>query len=180
MPWTALSSELGTLKSLHGANVLLFLNVAYFAPSLPILVTQLVRPHDCQCRLHRVAVCSCCQWQQPATFLCIGCVGNGFWDHPHIKVFVEARKGSMQGDSVCSVAQCMQFWDPKFNRQFGAAKATLFRQCVALPLCFLCSIILPYLSWTRCAPLVSQCIIGLRQVCLSMVSQVSPACPPRP
>lgn len=43
MPWTALSSELGYLKSLHGANVLLFLNIAYFAPSLPILVTQLVR-----------------------------------------------------------------------------------------------------------------------------------------
>lgn len=42
MGWTALSSELGTLKALHGANVLLFLNIAYFAPSLPILVTQLV------------------------------------------------------------------------------------------------------------------------------------------
>lgn len=56
MPWTALSSELGTLKSLHGANVLLFLNIAYFAPSLPILVAQLVRPRCCQpsleiCRL---------------------------------------------------------------------------------------------------------------------------------
>lgn len=48
----------------------------------------------------------------------------------------------------------MQVLDPRFNKKYGAAKAALFRQCVALPICFLCSIILPYLSWTRCAPLL--------------------------
>eukprot|EP00892_Ulva_mutabilis_P004024 jgi/Ulvmu1/1994/UM012_0156.1 len=41
MPWVALSSELGHLKMLHGPNFLLYLNLAYFAPSLPTLLLQL-------------------------------------------------------------------------------------------------------------------------------------------
>lgn len=41
MPWVALSSELGYLKMLHGPNFLLYLNLAYIAPSLPTLLLQL-------------------------------------------------------------------------------------------------------------------------------------------
>lgn len=41
MPWAALSSELGYFKMLHGPNFLLFLNLAYFLPSVPILLLQL-------------------------------------------------------------------------------------------------------------------------------------------
>jgi hypothetical protein len=41
MAWIALTSELGYLKSLHGPNVLLNLNLAYYAPSLPVLTLQL-------------------------------------------------------------------------------------------------------------------------------------------
>lgn len=42
MPWVALSSELGYLKMLHGPHFLLWLNLAYFMPSLPTLMLQLV------------------------------------------------------------------------------------------------------------------------------------------
>ena len=41
MPWAALASELGYLKMLHGPNFLLYLNLAYFLPSAPILLLQL-------------------------------------------------------------------------------------------------------------------------------------------
>eukprot|EP00892_Ulva_mutabilis_P004022 jgi/Ulvmu1/1992/UM012_0154.1 len=41
MPWAALSSELGYLKMIHGPNFFLYLNIAYFLPSAPILLLQL-------------------------------------------------------------------------------------------------------------------------------------------
>lgn len=41
MPWVAMSSELGYLKMLHGPHFLLYLNLAYFTPSLPTLMLQL-------------------------------------------------------------------------------------------------------------------------------------------
>eukprot|EP00892_Ulva_mutabilis_P011412 jgi/Ulvmu1/8643/UM046_0048.1 len=42
MPWTALSSELSFLKTLHGPDFLLHLNLASCAPCLPTLILQLL------------------------------------------------------------------------------------------------------------------------------------------
>ena len=36
--WLAVSSELGTLRNTYGPSILLWLNVAYYAPSLPLLL----------------------------------------------------------------------------------------------------------------------------------------------
>jgi len=44
-PWTALSSELGYLKRLHGPKVLLWLNLAYFFPAVPLMLLQIVLDH---------------------------------------------------------------------------------------------------------------------------------------
>eukprot|EP00892_Ulva_mutabilis_P004020 jgi/Ulvmu1/1990/UM012_0152.1 len=82
MPWTALSSELGFLKTLHGPRFLLHLNLASCAPCLPTLILQLI-------------------------------------------------------------------FDQGFNRRFGTAQATLFRQCTALVIGTLCCTCLPFLSWTQ-------------------------------
>lgn len=38
--WTAVSSELTYYTSLYGPEILLLLNVAYFVPSVPIMVLQ--------------------------------------------------------------------------------------------------------------------------------------------
>jgi hypothetical protein len=36
--WLAVSSELGYYRSLYGPEVLLYLNIAYYAPSIPLLL----------------------------------------------------------------------------------------------------------------------------------------------
>ena len=36
--WLAVSSELGYYRQLYGPQVLLLLNIAYYAPSIPLLV----------------------------------------------------------------------------------------------------------------------------------------------
>lgn len=42
VPWTALFSELGYLKTLHGPTFLLFLSLFAVVPCLPVLIFQLV------------------------------------------------------------------------------------------------------------------------------------------
>jgi hypothetical protein len=36
--WLAVSSELGYYRHLYGPQVLLYLNIAYYAPSIPLLL----------------------------------------------------------------------------------------------------------------------------------------------
>lgn len=36
--WLAVSSELGYYRELYGPQVLLLLNIAYYAPSIPLLI----------------------------------------------------------------------------------------------------------------------------------------------
>lgn len=45
VPWTAISSLLGQLSQRFGPQVLLYLNLAYFVPSMPALLLQIVTQH---------------------------------------------------------------------------------------------------------------------------------------
>lgn len=54
LAWTAISSLLSQYSQQHGPEILLYLNVAYFFPSIPVLILQTAFNDKCgHTRTHR-------------------------------------------------------------------------------------------------------------------------------
>lgn len=79
--WVAVSSQLGYYRRLHGPAVLLQLNIAYFLPSIPLLIVSAFLDKPLEARLG--GYCCCNTWPPPRC-LWPAQQANGFCDLWHV------------------------------------------------------------------------------------------------